>query len=309
MKRHTETACRQPELRIPHSLSSVARLRRVDSLRTPNAFTLIELLVVISIIALLAALMLPVLSKVKVKAQVKKAQLEVSGIAQAIHTYEADYSKFPVSSAAMNAASAVAAPMGPEDFTYGTAGVNCVGPSGQIGSGNGFKTPTGTCPITTPGVGSNQQTNNADVMAVLLDVEHWPNSPAVPTVNLGHTKNPSKTRYLNANMSGNTSSPGIGTDGIYRDIWGNPYIITIDLNYDDKARDALYRLPAVSTDLNSHTVPPAGLNGLIPKVISGATIYEANAPVMVWSAGPDKMIDPTKGATVGANRDNILSWK
>jgi len=31
--------------------------------------------------------------------------------------------------------------------------------------------------------------------------------------------------------------------------------------------------------------------------------------VMVWSAGPDKMIDPTKGATVGANRDNILSWK
>jgi prepilin-type N-terminal cleavage/methylation domain-containing protein len=292
MIRHTETACRQP------------------ALRTPNAFTLIELLVVISIIALLAALMLPVLSKVKVKAQVKKAQLEVSGIAQAIHTYEADYSKFPVSSAAMNAASAVAAPSGPEDFTYGTAGVICVGPGGPIiPPGSGFKTPTGTCPITTPGVVSTQQTNNAEVMAVLLDVEHWPNSPNVPTVNLGHTKNPSKTRYLNANMSGDVKSPGIGTDGTYRDIWGNPYIITIDLNYDDKARDALYRLPAVSTDLNSHTVPPAGLNGLIPKVISGATIYEANAPVMVWSAGPDKMIDPTKGATVGANRDNILSWK
>ena len=310
MKRHTETACRQPGLRTPHSLSSVARLRRVDALRTPNAFTLIELLVVISIIALLAALMLPVLSKVKVKAQVKKAQLEVSGIAQAIHTYEGDYSKFPVSSAAMNAASAVAAPSGPEDFTYGTKGVICVGPGGPvIPTDSGFKTPTGTCPITTPGLGSNQQTNNADVMAVLLDVEHWPNTPNVPTVNLGHGKNPSKTRYLNPNMSGNTFSPGVGTDGIYRDIWGNPYIITIDLNYDDKARDAFYRLPAVSTDLSDKTIPPRGLNGLIPKVIGGATIYEANAPVMVWSAGPDKMIDPTKGATVGANRDNILSWK
>jgi prepilin-type N-terminal cleavage/methylation domain-containing protein len=289
MKRHTETAYRQP------------------GLRTPNAFTLIELLVVISIIALLAALMLPVLSKVKVKAQVKKAQLEVSGIAQAIHTYEADYSKFPVSSAAMNAASAVAAPMGPEDFTYGTAGVNCVGPSGQVGLGSGFKTPTVNYTIPSP-LGS-YSANNSEVMAVLLDVEHWPNSPAVPTINLGHVKNPSKTRYLNANMSGNTSSPGIGTDGIYRDIWGNPYIITIDLNYDDKARDAFYRLPAVSTDRSDKTIPPRGLNGLIPKVLGGNTIYEANAPVMVWSAGPDKMIDPTTGATVGANRDNILSWK
>jgi hypothetical protein len=200
--------------------------------------------------------------------------------------------------------------MGPEDYTYGTAGVNCVGPGGPVGAGNGFKTPatpTSACPITTPG---NYQTNNAEVMAVLLDVEHWPNSPGVPTVNLGHGKNPSKTRYLNANMAGNNTSPGIGQDGIYRDMWGNPYIITIDVNYDDKARDAFYRNPAVSTDLNSHTAPPAGLNGLIPKVIAGNnTVYEANAPVMVWSAGPDKMIDPIKGATVGANRDNILSWK
>ena len=275
-------------------------------LRASPAFTLIELLVVISIIALLSAMLLPVLSKVKVKAQVKKSQMEAGGIAQAIHTYEGDYSKFPVSSAAMNAATGVAAPMGPDDYTYGTAGVNCVGPSGPVGVNGGFKTPTGNCPITAPG---NYQTNNAEVMAVLLDVEHWPNSPGVATINLGHGKNPSKTRYLNATMAGNNTSPGIGQDGIYRDMWGNPYIITIDANYDDKARDAFYRLPAVSTDLNSHTTPPAGLNGLIPKLIGGNTVYEANAPVMVWSAGPDKMIDPTKGATVGANRDNILSWK
>jgi len=297
MKRHTEIACRQPALRTPHS-----------ALRTPNAFTLIELLVVISIIALLAALMLPVLSKVKVKAQVKKAQLEVSGIAQAIHTYEADYSKFPVSSAAMNAASAVAAPVGPEDYTYGTAGAICVGPGVAPTMGSGFKTPAGNYPITAPG---SYQTNNSEVMSVLLDVEHWANSPGQPTINLGHVKNPSKTRYLNATMSGNTSSPGIGTDGIYRDIWGNPYIITIDLNYDDKARDVLYRRPEVSTDLSDPTTsgPKRGLNGLIPRVIGGNTVYEDNAPVMVWSAGPDKMIDPTKGATVGANRDNILSWK
>jgi hypothetical protein len=30
---------------------------------------------------------------------------------------------------------------------------------------------------------------------------------------------------------------------------------------------------------------------------------------MVWSAGPDKMIDPTKAANLGVNKDNVLSWQ
>ena len=29
---------------------------------------------------------------------------------------------------------------------------------------------------------------------------------------------------------------------------------------------------------------------------------------MVWSAGPDKMIDPGAPADKGVNKDNILSW-
>ncbi len=145
----------------------------------------------------------------------------------------------------MSAAAAVpAAQGGPEDFTYGTAGVVCVGPAGPNSVGTGFSIPGSTPPngggiVSSPGY----QTNNAEVMAVLLDMEYWPAAPAVPTINLGHVKNPQKTQYLNATMAGNITSPGIGQDGIYRDPWGNPYIITIDLNYDDKARDAFYRSP------------------------------------------------------------------
>ena len=30
---------------------------------------------------------------------------------------------------------------------------------------------------------------------------------------------------------------------------------------------------------------------------------------MVWSAGPDKLVDPNVKANVGANKDNVLSWK
>ncbi|MCX6926749.1 MAG: prepilin-type N-terminal cleavage/methylation domain-containing protein [Verrucomicrobia bacterium] len=284
MNNHNQTRSRRDGFHTPHA-----------ALRTSVGFTLIELLVVISIIAILAALLLPAISKVKVRAQIKKAQMEIGQIANAIHSYESDYSKFPVSSVGANNAMTAASASG-DDFTYGTFGVNCVGPSGGLGVNNGFKTPTGTYAIPTPA--SSYPANNSEVMVVLLDVESWPLTGV--TINQGHVKNPQKTRYLNANTTGTTSLSGVGPDGVYRDPWGNPYIITVDLNYDDKARDAFYRL---------NTVSVGGINGLISKVVNGATIYEAASPVMIWSAGPDKMIDPTVPANKGANTDNILSWK
>jgi hypothetical protein len=142
-------------------------------------------------------------------------------------------------------------------------------------------------------------------MAILLDLERYPNG--IQTVNIGHQKNPKKVHYLSATMVSDTNSPGIGSDGVYRDPWGDPYIITMDLNNDEKARDGFYRDPNVSADPTDNNSVKRGLNGLIP--LPNGLTYEVNAPVMVWSAGPDKMIDPKDKADRGANKDNVVSWK
>ena len=115
-------------------------------------------------------------------------------------------------------------------------------------------------------------------------------------------------------MSGDTTSPGVGTDLVYRDPWGNPYVISLDLSYDEQCRDAFYCLQTVSQNTFTPSGPnptsQSGYNGLYNPDTGGASDnYLYRGKVMVWSAGPDKMIDPASPAKSGVNRDNVLSWQ
>lgn len=81
-----------------------------------KAFTLIELLIVISIIALLLAIVVPVLKKAKQKAQILICCSNLSGIGKAIYAYAADHKD-------MIPFGPVANPMMPSDFYTGTGNV------------------------------------------------------------------------------------------------------------------------------------------------------------------------------------------
>ena len=67
-----------------------------------RGFTLIEMLAVIAIIALLAGMLLPALSKARIRARVAKAKAEMLNIRVSIEQYYADYSTYPTNDSDYN---------------------------------------------------------------------------------------------------------------------------------------------------------------------------------------------------------------
>lgn len=154
------------------------------------------------------------------------------------------------------------------DFTFGTTGA-------QGYSGASIVTGIGT-----------GETNNAVVMSILLDLVAA--AAGNPTLNAGHILNPQRFVALHVKQTDSVTKGGIGPDLVYRDPWGNPYIITFDLNYDNICQDGFY-YPLTK-----------GANPMLPHV-----------SVMIWSFGPDGKVNTSRsvGQNGGENKDNILSWK
>jgi prepilin-type N-terminal cleavage/methylation domain-containing protein len=217
----------------------------VPSSRRPRGFTLIELLVVISIIAILAGLLLPAISNAKKTAKIKLAKSEMANIAGAITAYESEYTRMPISKEALAAAS--------PDFTFGTIdkGGNPVGPP------------------TLPSIKNNGPYFNSN--SELVDILR----------NIKNPYNPRQLPFFSPRDAVGINAPGVDSNGVFRDPFGNPYIITIDLNDDNKCDDAFY----------------------------SSKIGSVPGQIMIWSFGPDGKADPAAGPKAGANKDNILSWE
>lgn len=233
-----------------------------------RAFTLIELLVVIAIIAILAGLLLPALAKAKANAKKRLCQADMNNIASAIKQYEGAYERYPASKDAE-----VAAAAGNGDFTFGTSGISA----------------QPTLPlIASPNYGAN----NSEIMFILLnhlDLQDTPNKLK--------GRNPRGQGFLDAKMGGATA-PGVSSaDHVFRDQFGNPYIITVDMDDDGHCIDPYYG-----------KVGAKGLVQIPANASKNAGLYKLSAPVMIWSFGQDGRFDPAIGPNEGVNKDNILSW-
>lgn len=280
-----------------------------------RAFTLVELLVVIAIIAILAAMLLPVFGVAMTHARRTQAKLQVNQIANAIEQYDSQYSRMPVSSFVQQS--------GSNNVTYGASlytSASSTGnsfppnssPAGWSAGVGGYTTPVGL-----------YMTNNSDVMAILLNLTNYP-STTFWTINTNYQKNPMRTVFLNGSYTADTLSPGIGTDLNYRDPWGNPYIITMDLNDDNKAEDAFYAPDWMSS--STGLAGGAGVNGLSYQAADDKYLFHGN--VMVWSMGqngpfnhsPSSFTYPPQAGMMMANgqpgpwaqdpsnKNHILSW-
>jgi len=278
---------------------------------------LIELLVVIAIIGILAGMLLPALAQAKTKAKVAQAQSDISNLAGAITAFNTDYSRFPIAKSVRQQLKAVNENnnSGDPDFTFGTINAD--------GSGVTDNTGKAVVPVikNPNGIGN---ASNRELIAALRGISpDW----GVSGWNRNNALNPERKSYLNVKDKPRkvgavaTGEPGgVGADGVYRDPWGMPYIVTVDANFDNRTRDAFYRLESVTKGSDA-SAPNRGLLGLSkfpgPNSTTGETTagtYEANATVMVWSFGPDRFANDSLPATLSGgkktvNFDNVTSWK
>jgi prepilin-type N-terminal cleavage/methylation domain-containing protein len=243
-----------------------------------SGFTLIELLVVIAIIGVLAGMIVPATVNALKKAKMAKAKTEVANIVGAIKGYQADYSRLPASPATREAHAAKGAyanttfTNGTPDFVFGTVNASFLTSVPRF--------------VDVRDPNSARQANNSEVMAMLTASQFVDSVNSSQVVNANNNQNPKRNVYLNVKVVPKDNAGGIDDSGVYRDPWGRPYVIILDLDYDNRV---LSPFP----------------------LVRGGTPQPRFIPdsVLVMSLGPDGKANLGLEEGHPDNRDNIYSWK
>jgi type II secretory pathway pseudopilin PulG len=249
----------------------------------------VNLVVTIAMIAIFAAVALPVIAATWNKLKVLQARSDLVEIINAIRRYEAVYHRLP-------------APRHLLDtninengycwrggyFTFGSTA-----PEGRLQDHLGQPLPyVGN--FLEAYASDGRDGNNSLVMEILLDTENKTG------------RNPRKIKFLERKING-TKTHGIGPDLVFRDPWGTPYIIGY-------RGDGFYANQAVS---EISPTSPKGLVGMkrgdppygkSSECCDGFSTFLPPDDLTVWSFGPDRQANSGVPANQGVNFDNILSW-
>lgn len=186
-------------------------------------------------------------------------------IQQAVSSFRQNYGRGPVSEAVTRAAN--------PDFTFGTYET-----AGEQGT-DVLSDSKRRC-----------QANNTALMFILMSEEH-------PVYNPHFANNPEKKVFLRpTRLNDRDGQPGVGPNRVYRDPWGNAYIISLDVDGDGWVQGAFYSLAKVSQVRGAGA---NGLNGLASKSGRGSNDFAFHGQVMIWSFGPDGKADPNIAADEG----------
>ncbi len=250
---------------------TISKIR--DFIMKRKYFTLIELLVVISIIAILAGLLLPVISKVKDNAKKVKAKSEARGLVLAIKSYESTYGLLP-----------------------------WINSNDVCTSGNG--TPASTVELTNDDYDT--------LLEILTCVDGPDNNITVVGGTVGQYANTRAIRFLDASSDYSKGDPSNSNRPYgFRDPWGNRYAIALDTNYDNTVvlpdiSSSVYSSVAERTLQGTVFVWSFGPNGAAPTdglgAPTGTTAALQGGNDWGSSSGNNSLSTKFK-------RDDIASWR
>jgi prepilin-type N-terminal cleavage/methylation domain-containing protein len=249
-----------------------------------SGFTLIELLVVISIIAILAGLLLPVISSVVQNAHKTEAKSTEVEIVAAVKSYYTEYGQYPVE-AASPAVDATFDNSSAQNTSNGEYGHN-FWLFNVLRASNSTSTPAGDT--------AYQALNSRQIIYFEgKDVKSTSTAASgfIPT-------NPTPT------PKGNTKPNPTLETGDLVDPWGNLYYVRIDSNYTGMVMNPYY----AGTSDSGSSINYGEATSDTPPITDYSTVVRLD--VVSWSPGVDGVMG-TSGSSITPTTtgDDVLSWQ